>query len=180
MPVGIVFSSTNGGSTITDLDCGNVSNGAETSAQTVYVRHDGVNSITSVKLYIQAYTGSYTGGATALEDYAELISWGDATNALSWGGLLINMDATGGFPSSAWPTLASKSPTYGICHRTGVADSSANAVTISSRTGATADGTIQAGSSPNVRFQAKVVVPPNEDTVGIRLFEQKILYSYTS
>jgi hypothetical protein len=181
MTVGLIFSITNGGTALdADISCGNLSNGSATSAQTIYVRHNGVSSITGVKFYIRTYTGSYVGASTAINDMAELIAWGDATTSLGWGGFLINQNAVGSFPVGNWPTVSSKAPTDGVCCRTGVADCSTYAASLSTATGATSSETIQAGTSPNVRFQAQVSVPANEDTVGIRQFELAFLYSYTS
>jgi len=181
MTVGLIFSSTNGGATLSaDIDCGDLSNGATTAAQTVYLRHTGTNPITGVKFYLRACTGSYVGAATAIADLAELIGWGDNLTALGWGGVLVNQNATGSFPVPGWPTLLNKTPTDGVCCRTGKADSSTYAANLSANTGATAIGTVQVGTSPNVRFQCKIVVPANEDTVGIRQFELAFLFSYTS
>ncbi len=180
--VNLVWSLTNGGTSITSTNHGSADNGAATTVQTLYLRHDGVNQITSAALYVKPYTGSYTGAASAAADFAEIVAWGDGATATSFGGFLINQDATGSFPSGVWPVWNSKSPTYGSVIRTGVGNSSANAnaITLSSRTGCTSDGVVQVGSSPNVRFQCKVVVPVDEDTVGARQLDMALLYSYTS
>ena len=181
MTVGLIFSTTNGGTALdAAVDCGDLSNGETTTAQTIYIRHNGTNPITGVKFYIRTYTGTYGGAATAINDLAELIGWGDNLTALGWGGVLINQNAVGSFPVGNWPTVSSKSPTDGVCCRTGVADSSTYAADLSANTGATSTGTIQAGTSPNVRFQCKIAIPANEDTVGIRQFEMAFLFSYTS
>lgn len=181
MTVGILFSTTNGGTALTDdQDMGSGSNGDTITAQTIYLRHDGANNITNVRFYLRAYASSYTGGATAIDDFAEIIGWGDATTSSAFGGVQFNMDAGNSFPAAQWPTLASKSTTYGLVCRTGYGDSSANAITLSSNTGCTSDGTVQAGSSPNVRWQHRVVVPSDEDTTGVRLTEMVFLYDYTS
>lgn len=181
MSVGIVFSTTNGGSAITDdIDNGSGSNGTTLTAQTIYVRHTGVNSITAVKFYIDVYDESYDGDASAIDDLAELIAWGDNSTALGFGGFQLNMDAAHSFISTSWPTYSSKDPTYGAVCRTWVGDNPTNAITLSSQSGATSDGVIQAGTSPNVRFRSRIVIPSNEDTTGVRLFSQYMLYNYTS
>jgi hypothetical protein len=181
MSVGIIFSTTNGGSAITDdVDHGSGNNGSTLTAQTIHIRHTGVNSITGVKFYIAAYDESYSGGTSAIDDLAELIAWGDNSTALGFGGFQLNMDAAHSFISTSWPTYSSKSPSYGAVCRTGVGDNSTNAITLSSQSGATSDGVIQAGTSPNVRFKCRIVIPSNEDTTGIRQFDQYMLYNYTS
>ncbi len=179
--VGIVWSTTNGGDAVsTTIDHGDKTNGETSTYQEVFLRHTGVNPITSCQLYIRPVSDGYSGDVTALDDFAEVISWGDGAVANDFGGFHVNMNAAGSYPSAAWPTLSSKSPTNGFCCRTGVGDSSANAVTITTATGASSSGTIQAGSAPNVRFACRVVIPTSEDTVGTRQWEQILLYSYTS
>lgn len=181
MSVGLVFSTTNGGTAIEDaIDHGDGSNGETLTAQTIYIRHTGTNDITGVKMYIQAFTGTYAGAFTAIDDLAELLAWGDAATSDGFGGFQVNMNATGSFPSTGWPTLASKHPTYGFVCYTGLGDNSSNAVTLAITSGLVTPGVIPAGSSPNVRIQCRVAIPQDEDTVGIRMFDQTFLYTYTS
>ena len=181
MSVDLVFSYTNGGAAISgNVDHGNISNGLTTTAIEVFIRHTGINSITACGLYVRQYSGTYNGDASAALDIAELLAWGDASTSASFGGFQINMDATGAYSASAWPTYSSKSPTNGFVCRTGIGDSEANAVSITTATGATATGTIQAGSSPNVRLKCRVQVPSDEDTVGVRQFDQVVVFTYTS
>lgn len=180
MAVSLVWSTTNGGSALTDdIDHGSKSNGQTSTAQTIYVRHTGTNPITNAKLYLRPYTGTYSGDASALADFNELIAWGDATGT-SFGGFCVNMNATGTFPVGSWPTSGSKSPSEGYVCRTGTADSSTNAVLLSTATGCSDAGLVPAGSSPNVRFQVCFVVPSTEDTVGVRQVDQALLFTYTS
>lgn len=181
MAVTLTWSSTNGGAAIVSpLDHGDSSNGSETTAQEVFLRHDGANSITSVGFYIRAYTGSYAGAATALADFNELLSWGNATPETSFGGLQLNFLATSSYPTSGWATYLNKTPTGGETVRTGVGDSAGSAITIPSTTGAVSDGVIQTGVAPNVRFQMRIQVPADEDTVGVRQWDTVIQYTYTS
>lgn len=187
MAVSIIWSLTNGGESISDLiDHGNLSNGSQSGGQTIYIRHDGTNKITNVGLYMRAYSGVYGGSFTATGDLNELISWGNGVAANTFGGFLINMDAIGGFPSTSWPIYTDKSIDLGggviggFVHCTGQGDSEGNAVELSARSGATIDGEIQAGSSPNVRIQVAVAIPILEDTVGIRQWDQVLRYNYTS
>lgn len=179
--VAVTFSLTNGGSAITsESDHGSAANGSTLTAKTYYVRHDGINSITNVKLYITRATGTYSGDATSVADIAELLSWGDASASASFGGVQFNMNASGSFPSTSWPTYDSKSPTGGAVARTGVGDSAANGITLSSLSGCSSDGVVQAGSAPNVRFQVRGVIPSSEDTLGKREWNLAISFDYTS
>jgi hypothetical protein len=180
MAVNIIWSLTNGGASVTATDHGSVAAGAATSAKTLYLRHDGLNPIIGARIYLKPFVGTYTGELNPAQDFAEVVSWGDAVTAATFGGFLINMNATGSFPVAAWPTWSSKSPTGGAVVRTGVGNSSANAITLSVNTGCSSAGVIPVGNSPNVRFQCKVVVPTAESTVGARAVDMSLLYTYTS
>jgi hypothetical protein len=186
MAVTITWSLTNGGSTISStVDHGNFSNGGQTTAQEIYVRHDGVNPITSCGFFIQAASDSYEGGFTASQDLDEVISWGNGTVAATFGGFQFNLNATGIYPSASWPTVTVKAPiaagnTVGNVCRTGVGDSATNNIGVVTQMGCTSNGTIQTGSAPGVRFQCRFSAPSNEDTVGIRHVKQSLTYVYTS
>jgi len=180
MAVNISFASTNGGVAITSLNSGDVANGEDTVANQLYLSHDGANSITDVGIYVREYSGTYTGAATAAADLAELLNWGDTSTLEGFGGLHFNFLATTTYPSSGWPSYTSKSPAGGETVRTGVGDSEANAISLPITTGATAEGEIQTGSSPDVRFKLKFAIPAAEDTVGIRQLDIVLRYTYTS
>ena len=181
MTVSLVWSSTNGGVAITSLDHGAASNGAETTEQELFLRHDGVAEITDVVFYVMEFAGTYLGGATAAADLAELLAWGDLSTLTGFGGLLFNFLATTSYPSSGWSTYASKDPTGGTVVRTGVGDSEGNGIPLPiTTTGAVAAGEVPTGASPNVRFKIKYVVPADEDTVGIRQIRVVTAYNYTS
>jgi len=178
---GIIWSLTNGGAAITDTtDDGSSANGETTTAYEVFLRHDGDNPITSCKIYMEQYTGVYSGGATAAADFNEIRGWGDGVTAAAFGGVQFNMNATGSYPSASWTTYLTKITTGGSVVRTGVGDSAANGITISSLSGATSDGTVQAGTAPNVRFKMRVEVPANETVVGVRMYGLNLSFSYTS
>lgn len=186
MSVNVIWSFTNGGVAISStVDHGNSSNGEITTGLEIHLRHDGVFNITNCGLYIRAFSGSYTGDATAVGDLAELLEWGGASLS-NYGGFQINQDAQGAFPSSGWPiatapgvNVSGSETTYNT-HRTGIGDSEANAITLLSETGATSDGTIQPGTSPNVRFKVRVEVPSTEDTLGVRQWDHVLTYDFTS
>ena len=181
MSVLLYFSSTNGGTAITnDVSHGTGGNGTTLTAQTIYIRHSGTNSITNVKMYIAPYGGTYSGDKTAIDDHAEIIGWGNNVDYLLYGGFEINMNALDSFPYANWPHYYSKNPSYGVVCSTGLGDTQANAITLSSKSGAIADGTIQAGSSPNVRFKCRITIPATGVVVGKRQFTQYVICDYTS
>lgn len=184
MAVSLIFSSTNGGTNFSSpADHGNVANGSITTPLTIYIRHNGANPITSVGLFCDSVdTGTYTGDATAANDKSELLGWGNAGASGDFGGVEVNLNASASFPGSSWPTFANKSSVdgFGYTIRNGIGDSSSNTILLPTATGATSLGTIQTGASPNVRFQMRIVVPQNENTLGIRQFKTSFSFNYTS
>lgn len=183
MPTSLIFSTTNGGSAIsTTVDLGSKANGEVSSTQTIYLRHDGAAVITNVGLYIREFTGTYSGSVSAAADLAELLAWGDSAIEDDFGGVLLNQDAINSFTSTEWPAYDGKDTTYGSTFRTGVGDSESNAITLSKNAYSSSgtDGEVPVGSSPNVRFQLRVRVPTNEDTIGTRAFDLAVTYSATS
>lgn len=184
MAISLIFSSTNGGAGLgAPTDLGNLGNGSTGTGSVIYLRHNGVNPITSCTVYFDAVdTGEYTGSATASTDKAEFVAWGNALAANDFGGIQINLNAAGSFPNTSWPTFANKTTadTFGYTIRTGIGDSSSNGIAIPTATGATSLGTIQAGASPNVRIKVRVAVPVNENTLGIRQCRMSFTFNYTS
>jgi hypothetical protein len=179
MSVNITWSLTQGGQGISEIvDHGNAANGDSTSEKTIYIRHDGDNKITDVGLYVRQISGNYTGSFTAPSDIAELLSWGDANTESAFGGILLNMNALTSF-SSGWATYNDKSPTCGFVCQNGVGDSEGNAIELPKSTGADTAGEILGGEN-DVRFQMRIDVPADEDTIGIRQFEMVLRFSFTS
>ncbi len=192
MALNIKWQSSNGGSEYADpLNHGtNLAQGDTTGERTIFLSHDGINEITNVGIYLQAFTGDGSANAyvdaggdhTRDEDLAEIIGWGDAGSAPDWGGVMINQNATGGFPDASWSVFANKSTvdTYGENFRTGVGDTISAPIEILAVTGATSDGTIQPGSSPDVSFQMRILVPSTASISGLHLFDTVIVYDFTS
>jgi hypothetical protein len=181
MAINITWSTTNGGASVSDgFDNGDAANGSSSVVQEVFIRHDGLNSITDVGMFIRALTGTYSGGATPAEDLSELLGWGDAVLAADFGGFQVNLDAVGSYPGAAWPVAATPTPTNGSVHKTGVGDSASNAIEVITEMGCSVDGEIQTGSAPNVRFSCRVEIPSSETTSGIREWDQCLSYNYTS
>lgn len=181
----IIWSSTNGGSSIDEpVDDGTGTNTTTLPAQTIFVRQTGTVNITNCKLYLRKFLGdttdgsTYSGDATPLTDFNELITWGDATQASGYGGLQINMNATAGFPLTSWPSFSNKTSAdgFGFTIRTGVGDSSTNGIVLPTVTGASSSGVIVPGN-PNVRFQLRIVVPQTASVVGVRLFETVLSFT---
>lgn len=185
MAVTITWSSANGGTSIAEVDEGSVGNGSNTTGQEIFIRHNGANIITNCALYIFALSSGYDGDSTAASDLSELLGWGNQTTLADFGGVEFNLNATGTYPSAQWPIYSSKAPTSGgnivgnVC-RTGVGDSASNGIPLVTQCGCTANGTIQTGSAPNVRFKMRIAVPQSEDTVGERVVNLALTYDYTS
>lgn len=180
MTVAIIWSLTNSGTAITEVDHGGALNGADTVGVELFVRHDGVNEITDVGFYLAEFAGTYVGHATAAADLAEVLGWGDNSTEDGFGGWLLNFLATTVYPESGWPLYSSKSPGGGFVIRTGVGDSEANAITLPLTSGASIAGEILAGVSPNVRFKVKNRIPADVSVAGVRQFRFIMRYTYTS
>lgn len=193
MTVSVTFSSTQGGSSITSVNYGTGSNGQTLTAQDVFIRHNGTNAITACGLYISPQTGTYTGSANATADFNELTQdWGANNTADGFGGIQVNMNATGGF-TSTWASLShsSKDVLDGssnilafTCRDESVTDraiSSSTSVTLNTAMSSsmTVAGTIPAGVT-DARFQTRAVIPTDENTAGIRQWRQVLKFTYTS
>lgn len=185
MAVNITWSSTEGGTGFTSLAHGDTTIGIPTDQEIVYLRHDGSNAITNCKIYLGPKSGIYTGDVSAAADYAELISWGDASVSYSWGGVQINMNAEGSFDGgSTWGMSESqKTSTDGLKFtiRTATGNQSSTAVTLSEKmsSGMSTDGTIPAALT-SARFAMRILVPEDENTAGAREFELFTSYTYTN
>lgn len=161
----IIWSLTNGGAAISaNVDHGTVGNGDTSGATQLFIRHDQAGDLTSVGVYIRQYSGNYAGSFTAATDFAEVLSWGDGDDGFQY-----NLNATGAYPSSDW-----------VCFKTGSGDSELTAIALTTTTGASAAGTLQAGGSPNVRFSTRLKIPSSEDTVGVRQWSLVLRYTATS
>jgi len=105
MPVSIIYAYTTQAEAVAlPHDAGEISPGGQSSVIDTYIRHTGTAKITNCQFYILPYSaGVYLGAETAQEDYDLLIEWGDAsTPAVTGGGLYVNMNHSGSFPSANW------------------------------------------------------------------------------
>jgi hypothetical protein len=183
--VSITWSASAGGATITSVNHGSAANGANTSAQQIYLRHDGDNAITGCGFYFVQKAGAYTGDFNAPTDLAEITAWGDEDSSSGFGGIQINMNAEGTFDGGAtWDMDEStKTSPDGLkfTMRTGTGNSAANAVTLSETMSASMseNGTIPS-SINDVTFQIRIKVPTDEDTPGVRQFDQVLKFVFTS
>lgn len=183
MPVNFVLSSENGGSALEEpYSLGAKANGQATDALTLYLRHDGADSVTDMAFYIDEYDGAYIGDATAAADYTELKDWGDAVTSPAFGGLQINQNAIGAFPSASWPLFNShiSGDGFGYVFNSNQGSTSLNAISLLPESGAIAEGELQDGVAPDVRVQLRLAVPDDEDTTGVRQFNLKWAYTFTS
>jgi len=180
MAVNITWKSPPAGTTVTSVDHGSGGNGSTLTAVEVGVSHDGSNPITNCKFYIGQKSGVYSGGFSAVADLAELLSWGDASVAADFGGFQINMNQVASYPTANWPTETTKQPSYGSAVYTGVGDSAANGILLKTTMDSTMtmDGIIPA--SVEAKFKCRIHIPTNAINPGIRQFDQKLRYTYTS
>jgi hypothetical protein len=170
MVVDIIWAESAQGAEITsDLSWGNISNGSSSDDQ-LYIRHNGTAKITACEFYIQAYTGSYTGGASASDDYTELIAWGDGDDAE---GFLIDQNTENG---------AEDFQTHKTSQGTSTTAFSLSRNTIIGAGGAGTEGEIEGSvvGAEEAHIQARIAVPAAEDTAGTRQFDQCLSYTYTS
>ena len=169
MSVPITFSASQDGVPISSVNHENIDNGDQGATQNIFINHTGDNEITSCTFYIQAYTGSYVGGASAADDYNELIAWGDAWAAAGDGGFEINQDLAGGFLDPTWTV-----------HKTGQG-TSAVPIPLDGDCIVGGPGTNgEIGSGEDAHVQLRVNIPAGEDIAGIRQFETVFSYTYTS
>lgn len=167
MVVSIIWSETQDGAAWSEpIDSGEIPTGESgSSLDEVWIRHTGTNKITNCAFYIQAYTGSYTGGASASDDYNELITWG---NDSATDGFLIDQETFDG------------TETF-VTHKTGQGTSVAP-ITLDGKSespsGGGTNGEIAASADHKIQF--KITVPSAEDTAGTRQFDQVLKYTYTS
>lgn len=184
MSVSIVFTVDNVATT--SINHSTVEAGNETTAKTVYVSLSGANNpVNNFRLYLDAKSGTYSGSKTAAEDKTEIIGWGDGNTAAAFGGVQFNFLKTSdpSFPSSGWGTYDSKSPTGGTTIRTGVGDSLANAILLSTTAGllvSTAGHIPKDVTTSDIAFQMRIKVPSSVATLGTRQFDIKAAFSYTS
>lgn len=194
--VTLTLSRTEVGSAVADLlqggstgcDIGTVANDAVSSTQEIYLRHNGVNKITSCAYYIQPFSGIYGGNYDAATDYAKMLALGDAVGNY---GLMFDEDwnsspqftsfykvKTGfgdsfanrrNFPSTMQlyfntGTLAKSDPTTPVVGEVGPNDNGATAQAV--------------GNRSLLRF--RIGLPANEVDGGIRQFDTVVAYTYTS
>jgi len=180
MAVNITWKSPPAGTTITSVDHGSGVNGDTLTAVEIGISHDGTNPITNCKFYIAEKSGTYSGDQTAAADLAELIGWGDESLEDDFGGFQVNMDQVSSYPAGSWPTYASKQPTYGSAFFTNIGDSAANGITLKATMDATmtVDGTVPAGVE--AKFECRLHIPTSAGSPGVRQFDQKLRYTYTS
>lgn len=192
MTVTIEWSTSSTFSSTTELiDHGNSSNGDITEGIEIFIRHDGSNPITSCSFYLQPFTGTYSGDATASDDFTEITEWGASSTSSTFGGCQINMDMDNGYTS----TFSSISYTSKDVLDTGeivaftarqddgggaVGINTTSAVTLHTNMGLSTAGEIPTGTQPGVAFKARIQIPTSEDTAGIRQFSQVLKYTFTS
>lgn len=183
MPVSIIWSDSSLGSQVDEIDHGNVANGAYTTAETIFLRHDGDNTITSCAFYFKQVVDGYGGGFSGPADYSEIKSWGDNDTANGHGGIQLNMDPgnTTGWHVTTWGlSEATKQTAIAFTMSNGIGDVIGNAVTLPTEmsVGMLVDGEIPTGVEAS--FLCRIKVPTDEDLAGTREIQQVLRYSFTS
>lgn len=153
--------------------CGVLSPGDQSSVIDTYISHDGVNKIENCAIYILPYSaGVYLGADTAQDDYDLLIGWGDTSHpATSGGGLYVNMNNTGGFPTVDWQVF-----------RTGVGDSLATSLSLPASaisTGVAVAGEIAVSGEAHIRWRVDIPAAHAAGT-GIGYIDTLMYYSATT
>ena len=156
----LIVSETSGGADVgtTKIDFGNIPVGADVTKD-LYISHNYNNKITDVTLFFGQLSGTYDGDFDATTDWNELLSWGD--NAVTDGAFL-SQDSGSSFAQL----------------KTGSLDAQANGVTVATSSGVSVAGEIATGEESHQ--QVKIHVPAGEDTGGVREFDFKVYYLYTS
>ena len=189
MVVSVTWATSPSGSAASLIDHGTATNGTYGSSQQIYLRHDGLNSISNCGFYFQLKTGSYTGDFSAAADFDEIKGWGDSNSATGHGGIQVNMDPsnTTGWDVGNWDLdNSNKQTTVAFTMHSLIGDQSTNSVTLKEHmdgTGAgggsmTSDGEIPTGVE--VSFLIRFQIPTDEDTTGIRQIDQVLRYTFTS
>lgn len=164
MVVNIIWAETVGGAAITSpLSWGGISAGLSVEDD-LYIRHDGIEEIYNCAFYITPYVGTYLGGATPIDDYVELQTWGDTDN-----GFAINQDLTNDFPVENWQTHSSSA---------GLVDSAFVLDGDSQIGGAGTDGIISTSAEHHIKV--RLTIPASVNVVGTRMFTQAMTFTYTS
>ncbi len=151
---------------------GTLSPGDTSSVIDTYISHDGTAKIENCAIYILPYSaGVYLGAGTAQDDYDLLLGWGDVSSpATSGGGLYVNQNNTGGFPTLDWAVFL-----------TGSGDALGTSLPLpvtAISTGAAVAGEIAAGGEAHLRW--RLDVPVTHTATGIGYVDTLMYYSATS
>jgi len=173
MTVSIRISSTSFGTPYSLPEyAGTLSPGDQSSVINTYISHDGTVEITNCSFYLLPYSaGIYLGAISPQDDYDLIIGWGDNSYpAVSGGGLYINQNASGGFPSGDYEVI-----------RTGFGDTLGTAIPLSVNSivsGAAVAGEIASGGEAHLCWRLD---PPAAYTgTGIGYVDTLMYYNATS
>ena len=171
------------GSPVSSVSHGSGGNGDTLPEQEISIEHDGNNPITNCQFFLAAKSDPYSGDFSKSQDLAKLLSWGDGNIANDFGGFQINMDAIGSFPAGKWPTEADKidsgSGEYHVFY-TGHGDSYSNGIVLHQNMSGdmTQMGVIPVNAEAS--FKCRIQIPTSEGTIGIRQFDQRLRFTFTS
>lgn len=192
MAVTIEWSTSSTFTSSTDLiSHGNLANGVTGSGTEIFIRHTGVTPLTGCSFYIHPVATGYTGSSSATNDFTEVTTWGAGVTANSFGGIQINMDKTDLYTASYSAlshTHKDEIDSLKVVAFTARLDDGLGAVGVSPSTAVElhenmnliTPGQLPTGATPDVAFKLRIKVPVQEDTAGIRQFDQILRYTYTS
>jgi len=163
---------------ISYLNHGDVAYGTLSNVRTISIQHDSSNALTNCAFYISERE-TYSGDATAQTDLAEVLSWGDATSSDDFGGLQINMNALDNFPSADWPSVNNKLNTFRSIRGDEDHPIQLNK-TMNSTPKMISNGVIPPSCTVWPTFRCRIQVPVTAGTTGVRQFEQKLRFTWTS
>jgi hypothetical protein len=153
-------------------NAGTLSPGDQSSVIDTYISHDETAKIINCAIYILPYSGGvYLGADTAQDDYNLLVEWGDTSHpATSGGGLYVNTNHSGGFPTASWQVF-----------RTGGGDSLGSSFTLPAA--AISTGVAVAGEIPvlgEAHLRWRLDIPAAYTGTGIGYVDTLMYYSTTS
>lgn len=170
-------------------DLGTVANDSVSATQELFLRHNGVNKITSCAYYIQPYSGVYGGGYDAATDYAKMLALGDTTPGNY--GLMFDEDwnSSPQFSSffkiktgygDAFGTRRNFPSTMQLYYNTSTAAKSDPTSPVVGEVGPNDNGVVAQAVGNRSLLRFRLGLPANELDGGIRQFDTVVAYTYTS
>jgi hypothetical protein len=170
-------------------DFGTVANDSVSATQELFLRHNGVNKITSCAYYIQPFSGVYGGAYDPSSDFAKILALGDVTPGNH--GLLFDEDwnASPQFSSfykiktgsgDSFGTRRNFATSMQLYFNSGTSAKSDPSAPVVGEVGPNDNGAIAQAIGNRSLLRFRLSLPANEIDGGIRQFDTVIAYTYTS